>query len=259
MTKNKNDQRIRDIHGLEFRTDPNSGERLSPIVTTYINFYVMLAGHADMPILLSFKRTGIPDARRLTQDLMMAMRGGELPIYALMHKFKQPKEVRDGQMFWHLFAWEGAGYTPEEHLPKAQKLSEMSKELSEFSSERIVEEIERQDESVRTTEAQTIDARPSRVTIPSAPVTPIQPAAPPTAPIVAPPAILLPHSPVPATLPAQAPTHQVIYGTGPMSPQMPVVMPIAPIVMAPTPAPAPQAPAGTTPVPPAPTKPVSLF
>lgn len=233
-TKDKNDPRIVDIDGLSFKTDPRTNERKPPAVTTYVNFYVMLSGHADMPVLLSFKRTGMPDAKRLTQDLMVATKGGEIPMWALLFQLNQPKEVRDGQLFWHLMSWSPAGFVPDAYTEKARSLAEMAREFISFASDRVIAAVEHDDNMSQTT----VDAHPNRVNIPSTPNTPVAP------PISSGPLI----PPAPAAQPTyQAPAVTVQPAALPVTASTQLVAPVT------------SAPAVTAAAPQQTAKPVSLF
>jgi hypothetical protein len=206
LTKDPQDPRIVEIDGLAFKKNPQTGETVSPEVTQYVNFYIMLAGHADMPTLLSFKRTGIPDARRLTQDLLVAMQAGELPMYSFMHKLRAPKEKQDGNLFWHLIAWEPSGFIPENYLPKAERLANMSREMINFQGDRIIQEIEKLDD--QNMQPARVEARPAQVTEirTTAPVAPTQnpalPLPPPILNVVIPPAPSVAVHTAPAATPA---------------------------------------------------------
>jgi len=128
LTDNRNDKRITDIDGLSFGRDEKDNA-ISPKVTTYINIYIMIKGE-ELPCILSYKRTGMPEGRRFTQDMLLATKGGVLDIFALMYKFGPVKEVRDGTLLWYLPTVKAAGFTPAEIIDKASKMAEISKNLS---------------------------------------------------------------------------------------------------------------------------------
>jgi hypothetical protein len=132
-TDDENDARIKAIKGLEFRKDSNSGENLPPLVTKYINFYIMIQG-VELPILLSFKRTAIPDGKALTSSLIMATQGNLLDYFCLVFTFNQPKIVRDGDQDWFGFSITPAGFTPPQAIEKAEKMCRLAESLSEITS-----------------------------------------------------------------------------------------------------------------------------
>ena len=72
MTDDRDDPRIKAIDGLAFRKE--NGETKAPLVTTYMNFYCWITDSQlpDIPVLISFKRTGFPDGRKVLRDLRVA-------------------------------------------------------------------------------------------------------------------------------------------------------------------------------------------
>jgi hypothetical protein len=132
-TDNEDDERIKSINGLSFRKDPNSGENLAPLVTKYINFYIMIQG-VELPILLSFKRTAIPDGKWLTSNIIMATDGNRLKPFTLVYRFNAPKVVRDGEQDWFGFSMTPAGFTPPEAIDKAAKMYELARALSALTT-----------------------------------------------------------------------------------------------------------------------------
>jgi hypothetical protein len=140
-TENANDERITSIKGLEFTVDPVTKKNKAPLVTTYINFYVMLKG-VDAPVIFPFKRTSTPDGRRLTQDIVMATQGGHFPMFTLVFKLTGFKEMQGNSNFWHIPTWEAAGKTgegrseaeAEELLKRAAKMKELAQNLATAAS-----------------------------------------------------------------------------------------------------------------------------
>lgn len=145
MCDDKNDERIVKIDGLAFKKDPNSGETIAPPVVKYINFYVMLQGY-ELPVLLSFKRTSIPDGKWLTQSTMMAtQQNGNIPMHMLVYLLGEPKTVVDGKMEWYAMTFKPAGFTPDEVAPKAKKMADFARNLTKLFSAKEYEAIERGD------------------------------------------------------------------------------------------------------------------
>jgi hypothetical protein len=143
MCDDKNDERITKIDGLAFKKDPNTGDVIAPPVVKYINFYIMLQGF-ELPILLSFKRTSIPDGKWLTQSTMMAtQQNGNIPMHMLVYKIGKPKTVVDGANDWFAFTFQPNGFTPEEAIPKAKKMTEFARNLTRLFSAKEYEAIER--------------------------------------------------------------------------------------------------------------------
>lgn len=141
MTKDERDPRILAIDGLAFKKDKNTGQSTPPEVITYVNFYVMIKG-SELPAILSFKRTGIPEGRRLTQDMLVATNGGEIPPWTLMFSLETPRLEIDGLMRWYHFSIKAAGHLPEAFLAKAESLANVAKNMAEFASEKLYAEAE---------------------------------------------------------------------------------------------------------------------
>ena len=198
MTQDKNDSRIKAEQGLTFRKDNNSGETIAPSVTTYINFYVMIRG-TEFPAILSFKRTGIPDGKRLTQDILLATQGSSLPMFALTFILNTPKVVKDGNLHWHLYSIRAAGYTDQSMLDRAEKMAELAKNLSNMATEAEFESAENDSSGApKRTSGTIIDTTPTSITVnaptsapintavipPAAQATPVAPAAPVAPPVI---------------------------------------------------------------------------
>jgi len=134
MTSDKHDSRIKEIRGLEFIKNKATGEIQSPLVTTYINFYIMVKG-SELPCILSFKRTGIPDGRRFTQDLIFATDSGKLPMFACTFLLGPVRTVKDGNLIWYHPTIKAAGFTAEAMIDRAAKMSELAESLSNMATE----------------------------------------------------------------------------------------------------------------------------
>jgi hypothetical protein len=141
MTKDDRDPRILAIDGLSFKKDKNTGQSTPPEVITYVNFYVMVKG-SDLPAILSFKRTGIPEGRRLTQDMLVATNSGELPPWTLMFSLEAPRLEIDGALRWYHFVIKAAGHLPEAFLTKAEEMAAFAKNMAEFATEKLYAEAE---------------------------------------------------------------------------------------------------------------------
>jgi hypothetical protein len=212
MCDDKNDKRITDIDGLAFKKDPNSGDTIAPPVVKYINFYVMLQGY-ELPVLLSFKRTSIPDGKWLTQSTMMAtQQNGNIPMHMLVYLLGMPKTVVDGANDWFAMTFQPAGFTPDEVAPKAKKMADFARNLTRLFSAKEYEAIERGDTEVGGLKsAQPVD---TSVQAPAAPAAQQQQTPPPMQQQVIPPAAAqfgTPPAPVvtaPAAPQQQAPVQQ---------------------------------------------------
>lgn len=164
QTHDPRDPRIAKIDGLAFRNDPNSGRTLPPLVTKYINFYVMTQV-SDEPLVLSFYRTSEPVGKRFTQDLWRATKGYKAPIRCLQFIFEQPRIVRDGANSWPQFKFCPAGFVTEEIMKKADLLHETAMALdkaaqgSEFGS---LDEPGEEAQIARKAEGDVVGEKPGR-------------------------------------------------------------------------------------------------
>lgn len=131
MTDDENDPRIKAINGLAFIKDPQTGDNIAPPVTKYVSFYIMIAG-CDLPVLMSFKRTSMPEGRWLTQSCVMGTGGNMMPFFTLCFKFNQPKTIRDGNNDWYALSMNPNGKTPPQIIEKAEKMATMAEALNDL-------------------------------------------------------------------------------------------------------------------------------
>lgn len=131
MTDDENDARIQRIDGLAFLKDPQTGDTIAPLVTKYVSFYIMVAG-CELPVLMSFKRTSMPEGRWLTQNCVMGTGGNMMPFFTLCFKFNIPKTIRDGSNDWWALSMAPNGKTPPEVCEKAERMARMAEALNEL-------------------------------------------------------------------------------------------------------------------------------
>lgn len=198
MCDRPDDPRIVKIDGLAFKEDPHDGARKAPIVTKYINFYVLIPGQ-ELPVLMSFKRTSIPDGRWLTNSTRMATIANKVHMYGLLYKFGQAKKVVDGNNDWFALTFQPAGITPEEGIEKAAKMAAFAKDLAQLASAKDYEAMEHGDEGGETITAQA-------TVVSTGPVAPAAPAAPPMPPPVQQQPVQV--QPAPVQQPVQQPAQQ---------------------------------------------------
>lgn len=110
QTNDEHDPRIKECRGLEFRKD-RDGKTISPLVTTYTNFYVYVQGFAE-PVLLSFCRAAAPIGRRLTQDLFRFTQGNKLPMWTCMFAVMPSVLRTEPGKQWYEFAYKFNGLLP---------------------------------------------------------------------------------------------------------------------------------------------------
>lgn len=132
-TRDPEDKRIKAIKGLDFTKDPRTGKNLAPLVTTYVNFYVMLKG-CEEPLLLSFHRTSIPIGRKLTQELFRSTKNNRLKLFTTLFTLNKPIPKRDGSNEWHQFNPVFAMYTPPEAIEAAERMYDLAIALRDASS-----------------------------------------------------------------------------------------------------------------------------
>lgn len=174
MTDSKDDPRIKEIDGLAFKRNPATGKNTPPLVTTFINFYIMIQG-IEVPCVLSFKRTSMPAGRRLTQDLIMCTKSGTLPLFAFKFKLMAPVQVVDGNLAWHNPVIVADGMTPEEAIDKAAKMAELAKNLAAAAT--VDQFVESEDDHSHSDQLKNVTP-PVAPTVPTAPApaTPVMPA-----------------------------------------------------------------------------------
>ena len=193
-TDNANDPRIVACNGLAWIQDERTGKNLKPLVTEYVNFYVMLQGQYEEPVLLSFSRTGMKNARSLTQNTARATAFGKLPLRALAYKLGAPLIDRDASNEWYQFNVVPAGFAPAEVKDHADRLYLLACALRDASTGAELANIDTDaDEEPPITAAKPV--QPSTVTVaaptmPAATATPpavnsttVQPAQPPVQPV----------------------------------------------------------------------------
>lgn len=130
MTKDPNDPRIVKENGLAFREDPNTGQREAPLVTKFVNFYIMTEYNWDEPAIISFHRTSTKRGSELTKAIAQAtgLNGemAKLPMYCCMFRLREPSVERDGTQTWYQPRCAPSGFTAEKHLEHLEKMREMA-------------------------------------------------------------------------------------------------------------------------------------
>jgi len=128
MTHDRNDPRIKEIDGLAFTKDPNTGKTNPPLVTRYISYYVMCQ-YSTEPVVISFYRTSEPIGRKFGQDLWRATDSYTIPIRSLQFKFLQPRIEERGGNSWPQFVFEPDGFVAQDTFVKGNELYDAAKGL----------------------------------------------------------------------------------------------------------------------------------
>jgi hypothetical protein len=126
ITKDKNDPRILQCHGLDFRKDPNTGNPLPPLVTKFVNFYVITQYNPEEPAILSFFRASTKLGSALTKQIVQATKNFYFPMYTVKYKLKQPKLATGGGNTWYQIQYEPAGRVDPKSLPALQKVYDLA-------------------------------------------------------------------------------------------------------------------------------------
>jgi hypothetical protein len=188
-TSDENDPRIAKISGLTFTQDPRTGETKPPLVTQYVNFYCLVNGYADEPLILSFYRTSAPIGRRLTQDTFKASKCGHIPLRALLYQFGAPTVKREKGQEWVQFNPLPCGFAPAAAEERINKMYDFAESLKQASTGAEFQSLREEEDNTETapekgavavdTGARLIDA----VVAPAAPTAPAVAAPPVPAPV----------------------------------------------------------------------------
>lgn len=141
-TNDRNDRRIAACDGLSFKKDERTGKLIAPLVTEYINYYVMLSGVPDEPVLISFKRTSVGVGRKLTQDLLRCTKYGMVPMHAFMFTLNAPINRTAGTQAWAELSYSPAGTVDDAIFAKAEKMFELAQMLADTTSAEALEDVD---------------------------------------------------------------------------------------------------------------------
>jgi hypothetical protein len=131
LTKDRNDRRIRACRGLEWTE--KDGERIPPLVTKFVNFYVATVYNLNEPAILSFHKTSTKLGQQLTRDIATATKGGKLPEYVCKFKLSKTAVEHDGGNDWYQLRYQPNGFIQEQSIAPLKRLYEMAQSFEQAS------------------------------------------------------------------------------------------------------------------------------
>ena len=133
VCESANDPKIQRDNGLAWIRD-EAGDLVPPSWTKYVNFWCITPHNPQEPAILSFYRTSLPVAKRLTSELLRLTNVWSLPLFLFKFEFRTPRWAQKGNNSWPQIEFAYQGPVKQEGLTKTENAYKIAQALFQATS-----------------------------------------------------------------------------------------------------------------------------